>query len=193
MGRTVETDRRDGRRLVLGTWAVLLVLCALVPVLSCGSASASEVTYRFLLGGWVAPKDEGPEAGPAAETLEPFVITSEEERRDFLESLFLLRVRGSMETFNEADLAEVVVVAAYYLWRPLKGDPLSIQNVAVKGRHVEVDIELIEEPQGHEFPYLVAPLTVVAVNREDLPESGEMTFSFLVNGQESTTRLVKLE
>ena len=194
MERVTNTNRRAraGRTLPLslGVWAILLF--AILPVLSCGSAGSGEVTNRFLVGGWVAPKGEDSEAGPTTETLVPFVMATDEDRREFLESVFLLRVRGSLKTFNEADLADVVLLAAYYLWRPLRGDPLSIRNVIVKGGRVEVNIELIEDPQGHEFPYLVAPLAVVAVNREDLPDSGEVTVSFLLNGQ-TTTRLLMLE
>ena len=40
------------------------------------------------------------------------------------------------------------MVAAYYMWRPLKGDPLSIGRVVVEGTDVRIDLELEEKPQG---------------------------------------------
>ena len=135
----------------------------------------------------------GDEAEPFAETLKAFVITTDEELTEFLDGLDLIRVRGNPESLNRTDLSQVVVLASYYLWRPLKGDPLSIERIALKGTEIEISLELLEDPQGRERPYLMAPLHIVAVEREDLPRSVPLQFAFLVNGEVATTRTVTLE
>ena len=135
---------------------------------------------------------KGEEAGPFAERLEAIVITTEEELRDFLDGVGFTRLRGNLETLDRADLAEVVVVATYYLWRPLKGDPLFIEKVELKGTEIEISLELLEEPQGRESPFLMAPLYVAALDRENLPTGVPLRFVFLVNGEEADTLTVTL-
>ena len=142
---------------------VPLLLCLVLLSVACNTAPASsrgtggeELVPRFLLGGWVFP--EGEEVGPFAETLRTFVLTSEQGVRDLLDGLDLVRTRGNMEALTGADFSKVAVLAAYYLWRPLKGDPLSLKAMTLKGTEVEVDLELLEDPQGRESPFLMAPL-----------------------------------
>ena len=154
-------------------------------------ASGEEVVYRFLLAGWAFP--EGEEAGPFAETLRAFVVTTEEELRDIMDRVNLVRIRGNLESLFGADLGRVVVLATYHLWRPLKGDPLSITGVALKGSEVEVSLELLEDPLGRESPYLVAPLYIASIDREDLPRGVPLSFVFLLNGEFATARTVTLE
>ena len=112
------------------------------------AAVEGPIHTRFLLGGWVAPKDEDADDRPFADTLKAFVITTDEGLREFLDSLDLLRVRGSQESLNRADLSDVVVVAMYYLWRPLKGDPLSLEEARLSGNEVRIRLELVGGPPG---------------------------------------------
>ena len=90
--------------------------------------------------------------------------------------------------FDRTDFDEMVVVAVYYLWRPLKGDPLSLERVTVDGAEVRIGLELEQDPQGRERPFLMAPLYVTALEREDLPDNAPLEFVFLVNGEESVKR-----
>ena len=150
-----------------------------------------QLVSRFLIGGWVIPKNE--EAGPFAEILKASVITSEKELRDLLESLDLVRIRGNTEVLSRADFSKEVILAALYLWRPLKGDPFSITNITVKGSDVIVNVELESDPQGHESPFLLAPINIVSVDRADLPKGVPAKFNFLVNGELASSHTVTLE
>ena len=151
-----------------------------------------EVGTRFLLGGWIVPKEwEG--SGVFDESLEAFVITSGEEMRDFLEGVEFIRLRGNLEAVDRTDFDEMVVVAVYYLWRPLKGDPLSLERVTADGAEVRVSLELEQDPQGRERPFLMAPLYITALERADLPDKASLEFVFLVNGEESVKRTLTPE
>ena len=190
-------------RLRLSGWMRGLLISVVLATLACNAttdvrtqSSPSKVTSgtngeeifaRFLMGGWAVPREEKPKSMPFAETLKAFVITTEEDLRDFLGGLDLYRVRGSAESLNRADFGEVVILAAYYQWRPLKGDPLSIRGITQDGTKAEIDLELLENPQGREYPYLMAPLHIAAVERRDLPRGVPLKFVFLVNGQEAAT------
>jgi len=156
-------------------------------------AGGKEVVNRFLLGGWVMPKGDDARADPFAETLKAFVITTEKELRDFLDGINLVRARGNRESLNGVASNEEMVLAAYYLWRPVKGDPLSIERVTLKETDVEVGLELLQDPQGRESPYLMAPLSIVAVGKEDLPRGVPLRFVFLVNGEVTATQTVTLK
>lgn len=139
------------------------------------------------------PKGDDARADPFAETLKAFVITTEKELRDFLDGINLVRARGNRESLNGVASNEEMVLAAYYLWRPVKGDPLSIERVTLKETDVEVGLELLQDPQGRESPYLMAPLSIVAVGKEDLPRGVPLRFVFLVNGEVTATQTVTLK
>ena len=189
----------------------LLIALAVLTVLACdsdrravggsdgsrGSSAASEreIAPRFLVGGWVAPKREEIQEEPFAETLRAFVITTQDELTDFLDGIDLLRVRGNVENLNRVDFGREVVLAAYYLWRPLKGDPLSIVGASLVGTEVEIRLELLEDPQGRERPFLIAPLGVVAIDieQEGLPRGIPLRFVFLVNSEVAVVKEVIVE
>ncbi len=135
---------------------------------------------------------ENEEADPFVDTLRAFILTSEDEIRELLEGVDFLRLRGSLDSLHKADLDQVIVVAVYHMWRPLKGDPLSIANVFLNDTEVEVNLELEADPQGREFPYLVAPLYIAAIQKKDLPKEGPLNFLFKVNGEEAVTRTLTL-
>ena len=139
------------------------------------------------------PLGDEPEAEPFAETLKAFVITSEQELRDFLSGLDLIRMRGNAETLNRTDFSEEIVFAAYYFWRPLKGDPLYLQTIALRGTEVTVYLELEEDPQGRESPYLLAPMSISALDKSDLPAGTPLDIVWRVNGEEAANLMVTLD
>ena len=157
-----------------------------------GAPSSDGLVVRYLVGGWVVPHPPDGRSRPSSETLKTAVITSQEELTEFLERFDLIFYRGNPQSLDNVEFADDVVVAAYYLWRPLKGDPLSVLGVSVKGAAVEVDLELEADPQGRERPYLMAPLQMVALDREDLGPSGAREFLFRVNGEVSGTETALL-
>ena len=197
IGRLSSGLQRTGSGALGRALQVALLLALLVSMaLACNATSrgeGKEVVARFLLGGWVVPRDEQANAEPFVETLKASVFTTEEEIRQWLDGLILIRPRGNFETLDGADLDQVVVLGAYYLWRPLRGDPLCITRTSVDGAEVLVSLELEGDPQGREFPYLMAPLYIASLEREDLPRGVPLTFVFSVNGEVSTTQTVNLQ
>ena len=185
-------------------WMRLFLLCMALVALSCSpratreasispgppDSSGKEIGTRFLLGGWIVPKDQDAGSEPFAETLKAFVITTEAEMRDFLEGLDFIRLRGNLAVIDRADFDEVVVLAVYYLWRPLKGDPLSLKRTTVDGAEVKISLELEQDPQGRERPFLMAPLYITALERRDLPDNASLEFVFLINGEESAKQIL---
>ncbi len=157
-----------------------------------GSPSSDGLVVRYLVGGWVVPHGPDGQAEPFSETLKTVVITSQDALTDFLRGFELTLYRGNPASLDRMDFAKDVVVAAYYLWRPLKGDPLSILRVSVKDARVEVDVELEQDPQGRERPFLMAPLQIVALDRDDLGPAGAVDFVFRVNGEVSGTETALL-
>jgi len=188
--------------------ALMLVLVALV---SAGCSSTSDATQedfrptvsienpgedvaaRFILGGWVVPEGQDAAADPFDETLKAFVLTTQDDLREFLENLDLFRLRGSLESLDDVDFEDQLVLATYYLWRPLKGDPLSLESATLAGSEVLISMELLEDPQGRERPFLMAPFLIAAINKESLPRGTPLSFGFLVNSEERATRIVTLE
>ena len=57
----------------------------------------------------------------------------------------------------------------------------------VEGNLVEVILELEEDAQGRELPYLYAPMTMVTVDRSDLPLNGTVDFEFKLAGETLAT------
>ena len=185
------------------------MLTALLAALACNQASdvtpgptsstllaeseGEEVLTRFLLGGWVLPRHEEAKDSPFAETLRTFVITSEEELRSFLEGVDMRRLRGSPDTLNRADFDELLVLATYYLWRPVKGYPMSIESVTLRGTEVRIAVDLVEDPPGKEFPYLWAPMYIVGIEKADLPADVPLTLVFQVNDKVAATRSLVLD
>lgn len=190
-----DVARSPGWLLILALLLLVTVACDSERRPGSGSATPSrseegDIVPRFLLGGWVLPEGEAP--GVFVESLEAVIITSEADLRSLLEGVDLLRVSGDLNAINRTDFEETVVLAAYYLWRPLKGNPLSVQKVTVDGSEVRVSLELEADPQGRESPYLLAPLYVVGVDKAALPQGEPVRFQFLVNGELAATVMATL-
>ena len=149
------------------------------------------IQSQFLFGGWTIPLTE--RAGPFIEELKPFVISNEEELNEFLTGLRLFRVRGRFEALSEIDYGERVILAAYFLWRPLKGLPLSLDAVRLSEKN-EVVIDLrLEDVPGREAPYLAAPFHMVSIRRALLPQDGPVNFIYLLNGNKVATIISSIE
>lgn len=178
-----------GWRVALG---VLLLVAGAAALLVWGGAGGGAVgmgvgpgpVFRYVNSGWVAPWD-GAAAGAFSAELRAFVIVSQEDL-DAFEGGFSSKVsRGNAVSLGRIDFDRAALLAAYYVWRPLRGDPLSVREVRVDrgaGRAV-VMMELDENPQGRQYPYLFAPMVMVAVARTLFPPGAAVEFVFMLNGE----------
>ena len=141
------------------------------------SSSGLHPTFRYVDSGWISPED-WQESGPFTDELRAFVIVSQEELDSF-ESGFISKVnRGNATTLGRINFETSVLLAAYYLWRPVKGDPLSVMDVIIKGDRSTVLLDLDDDAQGREFAYLYAPMVMVAVERSLFPKDEAVEFIF---------------
>ena len=155
-------------------------------------ASSGFPPWRYVNSGWVSPNDV-----PATEVftgrLRAYVITSQEELDAFQRNISVKRSQGSATSLGRVKFPDSVLLAAYYLWRPLQGDPLSVTGITLEGRQATVDLELAESPQGKEYPYLYAPMTMVTVDRSLFPIGEPLSFVFQLNGEPVATVLATVE
>ena len=143
--------------------------------------------FRYVNSGWVSPLD-WEEAGPFAAELRAFVIGSQEELDDFEDGFISKRIYGNATTLDRIEFESAALLAAYYIWRPVRGDPLSVAGLQVEKGRAVVKIELDEDPQGREYPYLFAPMVMVAVERSLFPEGEPVEFVFELNGEAAVTQ-----
>ena len=139
-------------------------------------------SWRYVNSGWVSPLDQQSTSAFSRE-LRADVITSASELEEFNRTVISKRTRGTGVTLSRADFPGSVVLVAYVMWLPVKGDPLSVVDVNIDGRHVVVDLELNEEAQGREYPYLFAPMTMVALDRSRFPVNGSVLFEFVLDNE----------
>ena len=151
-----------------------------------GSTGGTPV-FRYVNSGWVSPLD-WEEAGPFATELRAFVIGSQDELDAFEGGFVSKRIYGNATTLERIEFDSAALLAAYYVWRPVRGDPLSVADLQVEEGRAVVKIELDEDPQGREYPYLFAPMVMVAVERSLFPEGEPVEFVFELNGQTEVTR-----
>jgi len=138
--------------------------------------------WRYMNSGWVSPAD--PQAPNAfSRELRAAVITGAEELEEFNRSVISKRTEGTGVTLNRAEFPGSVVLVAYLLWMPVQGDPLSVVDIEIEGDRVVVDLELDEDSQGREYPYLFAPMTMVTVDRGEFPAEGPVSFHFKLDGE----------
>ncbi len=142
--------------------------------------------WRYVNSGWVSPLNQQ-SANAFSRELRAAVITSAAELEEFNRTVISKRTRGTGVTLNRAEFPGSVVLVAYVLWLPVQGDPLSVVGMEIEGRHVVVDLELDEDPQGRESPYLFAPMTMVTVDRTEFPAEGSMSFDFRLDGELQVT------
>ncbi len=141
--------------------------------------------------GWISPYNVGVE-GAFQEELRVFVITSQAELDSFNRTIATKISRGTSTSLGRVDFADSIVLTAYYLWRPLQGDPLSVAGFSVEGSRATVDLEMEEAPQGREYPYLLAPMTMVTVSKALLPSDEPIEFVFQLNGEPKKTLSIRV-
>ena len=142
--------------------------------------------WRYVNSGWVAPRDEQ-SAGAFSKELRVAVITSDLEMLLFNREVVGKRTYGRGDTLGRPEFPGSVVLVAYLLWLPVQGDPLSVIGLEIEGNLVVVQLELEEDAQGRELPYLYAPMTMVTVDRSDLPINGPVDFQFRLDGETLAT------
>ena len=140
--------------------------------------------FRYVNSGWVSPLD-WEEAGPFAAELRAYVLTSQAELDAFEDGFISKRSYGNTTTLSRIEFEDSVLLAAYYVWRPAKGDPLSVAALDIEGNQASVQIELEQEPQGREYPYLFAPMIMVAAERTLFPKGEQVEFVFELEGHPS--------
>jgi hypothetical protein len=176
---------------------LLIPLIAMI-LLSCNVSNSSPPTPRgmpndaeskndvylrqFVTGGWVSPHEEE-KASPFSTELRAFVITDQAQLENYFNGYITIRSRGTTTSLSRVDFNDSVLLAAYFLWRPLQGDPLSFVGFSIAGTQALVQLELLESPQGKEYPYMFAPMEVISVERSAFPDKQFIEFDFHVNGE----------
>ena len=174
--------------------AATLLLAALLAVFSTVGtnwgappvASSLVPTFRYVNSGWISPLNSQ-DAGPFSKELRAFVIVSQDELEAFEGGYVSKAVRGNPTSLGRIDFETSVLLAAYYLWRPVQGDPLTVAEVIIGGDKVLVHMELDQDAQGREYAYLYAPMTMVAVERWLFPTGETVEFVFELAGHSSVT------
>ena len=154
-------------------------------------ASAAPV-WRYVNSGFVSPLD-GDEVGAFTQQLRAFVITSQEELDAFQQDFTIKRTRGTTTSLGRVDFPKSILLAAYYLWRPLQGDPLDVVGFSLDGNRAEVLLELDDSPQGKKYPYLFAPMAMVAIDRDRFPAGEPVEFVFHLDGEPWATVVATVE
>jgi len=138
--------------------------------------------WRYVNSGWVSPSNQQ-STNAFTRELRAAVITSSQELEEFNRTVISKRIQGTGVTLSRAEFPGSVVLVAYLLWLPVQGDPLSVVDMEINGTQVVVDLELDEEAQGREYPYLFAPMTMVTVDRDEFPAEGQVSFEFRLDGE----------
>lgn len=150
-----------------------------------GTASGLPL-WRYVNSGWVSPLNEQA-VNAFSRELRAAVITSAEEMEEFNRNVVGKRTNGTGATLNRPKFPGSVVLVAYLMWHPVQGDPLSVVGLEVDGGRAVVELELDEDSQGREFPYMFAPMTMVTVERSVFPDRGPVEFEFRLDGQAMLT------
>ena len=141
--------------------------------------------WRYVNSGWVSPSNAS--ADSFSRELRADVITSSEELEIFNRAVVSKRTVGTGTTLSRAEFPGSVLLVAYLLWLPVQGDPLSVVGLKIDGNRAVVDLELDEDAQGREYPYLYAPMTMVTVDRDEFPAAGLVSFEFRLDGELQVT------
>ena len=180
--------------------AILLTSCGVStsPPADEGATTAPEGAvdeaplWRYVNSGWVYP-DVADDLQVFSEELHVFVITSQDELDAFQQGFTTKRTLGTTTSLGRIDLPEAILLAAYYLWRPFQGDPLSVDGFSVEGNRADVFLDLDDSPQGKEYPYLLAPMVMVSIDRSLFPAGETIDFAFHLNGEPHTTVVATVE
>ena len=148
--------------------------------------------WRYVNSGWVSPSNQQ-SANAFSRELRVAVITTSEELKEFNRTVISKRTVGTGTSLSRAEFPGSVLLVAYLLWLPVQGDPLSVVGLEIIGNRAVVDLELDEDAQGREYPYLYAPMTMVTVDREKFPAEGPVEFVFRLDGVLQVTLTDTLE
>ena len=163
------------------------------PIAVVSEAATPEVPlWRYVNSGWVSPYRKV-DSGVFSQQLRPFVITSQAELDEFEEGFIFKRTWGTTTSLGRVDFPNSILLAAYYVWRPYQGDPLSVVGFSLEGHRADVLLDLEESPQGKEYPFLFAPMTIVAVDRSHFPAGEAVEFVFHLNGEPQATIIATVE
>jgi len=148
--------------------------------------------WRYVNSGWVSPSNQQ-SANAFSRELRVAVITTSEELENFNRTVISKRTVGTASSLSRAEFPGSVLLVAYLLWLPVQGDPLSVVGLEIIGNRAVVDLELDEDAQGREYPYLYAPMTMVTVDRDKFPAEGPVEFVFRLDGVLQVTLTDTLE
>lgn len=171
-----------GWRLALGVLALVAMAAGVVVWGGAGDAGVG-LGFRYVNSGWVSPLDWA-EVGVFSGELRGFVLGSEADLAAFAGGFVSKVSRGNAVSLGRIEFDGSVLLAAYYVWRPVRGDPLSVADLRVEGDggRAVVVMELDVAPQGREYPYLYAPMVMVAVDRAAFPAGAAVEFVFELDG-----------
>ncbi len=191
--------------------AVLTVIVATFFIAACGGDTVTPTTeptaiveteatqeaptpplWRYVNSGWVSPSNQQ-SANAFSRELRVAVITTSEELKEFNRTVISKRTVGTGTSLSRAEFPGSVLLVAYLLWLPVQGDPLSVVGLEIIGNRAVVDLELDEDAQGREYPYLYAPMTMVTVDRDKFPAEGPVEFVFRLDGVLQVTLTDTLE
>ena len=144
--------------------------------------SVAAPLWRYVNSGWVTPNNAD-QISALDQKLRAFVITSQEELDRYNGEFTARLTRGTTTSLGRIDFLESVLIAAYLVWRPVQGDPLSVVGFSLGGHQATVELDLDESPQGRARPYMLAPMTMVAVDRSIFPSGQPIEFDFQINGE----------
>ena len=150
------------------------------------SSTGLHPTFRYVNSGWISP-DDWQDIGALSKELRAFVIVNQDELDSFEDGYVSKLSRGNATTLGRIDFDRSVLLAAYYVWRPVKGDPLSVTDVVIKGDRATALLALDENAQGREYAYLYAPMVMVAADRSLFPMDEAVAFTFELAGHPSIT------
>ena len=176
-----------GWRVLAGVLALVALVAGVVVWGGDGGGAMGDagggVGFRYVNSGWVSPLDWA-DVGAFSGELRGFVMGSEGDLAAFAGGFVSKVSRGNAVSLGRIEFDESVLLAAYYVWRPVRGDPLSVADlrVAGDGGRAVVVMELDVAPQGREYPYLYAPMVMVAVERSAFPAGAAVEFVFELDG-----------
>ena len=149
-------------------------------------ASVGLPLWRYVNSGWVSPVNEQP-ANAFSKEFRVAVITSAEEMDEFNRVVIGKRTNGTSTSLSRPEFPGSVVLVAYVMWLPVQGDPLSVVGLEIEGNKAVVELELDEDSQGREYPYLYAPMTMVTIDRSVFPDDGPIEFEFRLGDEAVAT------
>ena len=124
------------------------------------------IENRSLLKGWILP--ENITENVFEEKLETHLIYDQQEAETLLSSMKFYRAQGKLEEISSINYDDNIVLIAYYLWRPLKGNPLLVERFEINNNIVKAYITLDNNNIGKEYPLLLAPIHIVAISKSNI-------------------------